>query len=217
MENRMNVTNADQIPANIKKSKLLALVVISSLSVSACSVWPFGESEEVKRNKAIKEQVTAINEKLPVMAPMVLRVVGYGAINEKHRTLSMAQRRLMAMRASKLDAYRAMAERVYGTAIVGNTTVENLVVRDDRFKAYVDTVVYGAKVVTQDMLGDGTYETVLEMVIDQGFRNCLTNVNALRQNGKCAADVVHEMDVFTENNLRRQGVEGSDAGLYFIE
>ena len=198
-------------------SKLGLIMLVSLVTLSSCSLWPFGESEEEKRAQAIEEKVTAINEKLPPMQPMVLRVVGYGAINERQKSLSHTQQKLMAMRASKLDAYRAMAERVYGTAIVGNTTVENLVIRDDRFKAFVDTVVYGAKVVTQDMMADRSFETVLEMVIHEGFRNCLTNVNELRRNSRSAADVVHELDVFTENSLRRQGIEGADTGLYFIE
>ena len=40
----------------------------------------------------------------------------------------------MAMRASKLDAYRNLIEQVYGQNINSTTTVEDMVVSSDTFK-----------------------------------------------------------------------------------
>lgn len=175
------------------------------------------EQEREKKIDAIVEEVRFINERLPPMDPMVLRVSGFGAINETATGMTPVQKRLMAMRASKLDAYRTLAERVYGTAISGNTTVENLVVQNDRFRTYVDTYIFGARVVSQDVLPDGSYETVLEMVIDEGFRNCLVNDNQVRRNGQCATQVVHDLDSFNRNNMSRQGIRPGETGLYFIQ
>ena len=69
-----------------------------------------------------------VEQEIDPVAPMVLRVVGYGATNESSEQ-SATQKRLMAIRASKLDAYRAMAERVYGTSIQGSTSVSKAVAR----------------------------------------------------------------------------------------
>lgn len=166
---------------------------------------------------AIMEEVQSFNEDLPSMEPEVLQASGYGAVNEQAGNLSPQQQRLMAMRSSKLDAYRTLAERVYGTAIVGNTTVENLVVQDDRYRAYVDTYIYGARVVMQSPLPDGGYETIVEMVIDQGFRNCLVNERAWRTNTRCQSDMVHSLGSMERNDLRRQGLDQRESGLYFLQ
>ncbi len=200
------------------RTALLIALMFSLVANSGCSMFGGKKKEKEQQISEIETQVKEINNKLPPFKPMVLRVVGYGAIDPKAIGLSDVQLRLMAMRASKLDAYRTLAERVYGTAIVGNTTVENLVTKNDRFRSFVDTYVLGAKVVTQDELHDGSFETVLEMVIDEGFRNCLTSENEIRKNSRCASEVVHDLESFEYNRLSRQGIDGSDdSGLYFIE
>lgn len=188
---------------------LLALFVLSG-----CSIWPF--NSKAKKVDQIVSQVKEINEKLPPMDPMVLRVTGYGAINPTARGLTEVQKRLMAMRSSKLDAYRTLAERVYGTQIIGNSTVENLVVQNDQFRSFVDAHILGARVVYQEMLPDGSYETMVEMIIDEGFRNCLSNQGGGRTNRACASDAVHDLNAITRSELSTQGVEAS-GGLYFIE
>ncbi len=200
--------------------RIMPLVAVMLLS--GCSWLPFsGEDEEAARQQqqidAILEEVRSFNENLPPMEPEILQAAGYGAVNEQASGLSSTQQRLMAMRSSKLDAYRTLAERVYGTAIVGNTTVENLVVRDDRFRAYVDTYIYGARVVSQDPMPDGGYETIVEMVIDEGFRNCLVNQQDWRRNGRCNSEVVHSLDSVQRNDLRNQGLQQRDSGLYFLQ
>jgi hypothetical protein len=125
------------------------------------------------------------------VAPLILRVVGYGAINPKAKGMSKVQKRLMSIRASRLDAYRSMAERVYGTKISGSSTVRDLVVQNDSFRTYVDTFIHGARVISTDVLEDGSVETVLEMVVDAGFRNCLVTENSMRFNSDCRSSVMH--------------------------
>lgn len=197
----------------------VTLISLALLTLSGCSM--FGSRAAAEREQqqidAIIEEVRFINQKLPPLEPMVLRVSGYGAINEASTGMTNTQKRLMAMRASKLDAYRTLAERVYGTAISGNTTVENLVVQNDRFRTYVDTYIFGARVVSTDVMPDGSYETVLEMVIDEGFRNCLVNDAQTRRNGQCATQVVHDLGSFNRNSLTRQGLAPGETGLYFIQ
>ena len=152
------------------------------------------------------------------VAPMVLRSVGYGAVNEKARAMTKVQRRLVAMRASKLDAYRTLAERVYGIQMRGGSTVEDLVVSSDKFKTYVDTYIHGARVVSIDRLADGSYETVLEMVIDEGFRNCITSKNFVRHNISCRAPVVHDIDAYKQNRARMDDSSRSGNGsLYYLD
>lgn len=191
---------------------LMAFILVFSTS---CSMWPFNSKQ--KKVDEIVSNVKQINEKLPPMEPMVLRVTGYGAINPTTRNLTEVQKRLLAMRASKLDAYRTLAERVYGTQIIGNSTVENLVVQNDQYRSFVDAKIIGANVIYQDALPDGSYETMVEMIIDEGFRNCLDSQNNGRQNSSCASSALHDLDSISRNSLTAQGVESSGSGLYFIE
>lgn len=162
-------------------------------SITGCSMLGFGDDEEeedvatIEQDTMLKPQETMVD---PV-APLILRVVGYGAINPKAKGQSKVQKRLMSIRASRLDAYRAMAERVYGTKVSGSSTVRDLVVQNDSFRTYVDTFIHGARVISSDVLEDGSVETVLEMVIDAGFRNCLTTENSMRFNADCRSQVMH--------------------------
>jgi len=195
------------------RNLMVGLIVLAF--TSGCSMWPFNSKQ--KKVDAIVAQVTEINEKLPPMEPMILRATGYAAVNPTARGLSEVQKRLLAMRGSKLDAYRTLAERVYGTQIIGNSTVANLVVQSDQYRAFVDANILGAKVVYQDVRADGSYETMVEMIIDQGFRNCLASQNMGKRNTGCASDAVHDLDALTRGSLSSQGVEAANSGLYFIE
>jgi len=191
------------------------IIALSLVLLTACG--SFSGKAKKQQQEQLQYQVREINKKLPSMKPMVLRVTGYGAIDPRAITLTDVQRRLMAMRASKLDAYRTLAERVYGTAISGNTTVENLVARNDRFRSFVDAHVLGARVISQDELSDGSYETLLEMVIDEGFRNCLSVEQDGRSNTNCASEAIHDLQSFELNRMSQQGVDMAEPGLYFIE
>ncbi|MDH4276367.1 MAG: LPP20 family lipoprotein [Gammaproteobacteria bacterium] len=79
------------------------------------------------------------------------------------------QRRLMAMRAAQVDAYRNLAERVNGMHIWGGTTIGDMVVEKDRYRVFLDSYLKGAKVMTSHPIEDGTFETVVELNLDQGF------------------------------------------------
>lgn len=193
----------------------LLVTLVALFFISSCSLWPF--NSRAKQVDEIVSEVKEINEKLPAMEPMMLRVTGYGAINPTTAEISDVQRRLLAMRASKLDAYRALAERVYGTQIVGNSTVANLVVQNDHYRAFVDANILGARVVYQEILADGSYETMVEMIIDEGFRNCLASQGDGRRNESCSSEAVHDFDALTRNRLSAQGLEAASTGLYFIE
>ena len=76
--------------------------------------------------------------------------------------------------------------------------------------------------VSTDVMPDGTVETVLEMVIDHGFRNCLQTVDNQRFNVDCRTTVAGGAPVSNKfASSQRQRVQGEssmpEAGFYFIE
>jgi hypothetical protein len=110
-----------------------------------------------------------------MLAPMVekrdtLVGTGYAVISVQNHKLA-AQQRLMAIRTSKLEAYRSLAEQVYGQYLDATTTVADMIVKSDTFRSRVEGVIYGAVVVSITPLGDDTYETTLSL--DRGVVNDL--------------------------------------------
>ena len=102
-----------------------------------------------------------------VIAPLVerretLTATGYAVISvQNHR--NPAQQRLLAIRAAKLDAYRALTEQVYGLKVEANATVADMVVQNDTFRSRVEGVIFGDTLVSITPAGDDTYEVTLTL------------------------------------------------------
>ncbi|MFT6269905.1 MAG: hypothetical protein ACJAVV_002732 [Alphaproteobacteria bacterium] len=92
----------------------------------------------------------------------VLNAVGYAPINAQIG-LDPSSKRLMAIKASKLDAYRELAEQVYGQKVDGEQELSNLILTNNNLKSSVEGVIRGARVVKTYPVGDDTYATELEL------------------------------------------------------
>tara|TARA_B100000035_G_scaffold19773_1_gene15814 strand:+ start:167 stop:652 length:486 start_codon:yes stop_codon:yes gene_type:complete len=111
----------------------------------------------------------------PSVPPLMLERIdgitatGYAVIDvQKGQT--HAQRRLMAIRASKLDAYRNLTEQVYGLYVESASQMGDLALRNESVRARVQGLVYGSRLVSITPLGGETYETKLALeqsVIDE--------------------------------------------------
>ena len=79
--------------------------------------------------------------------------------------------KLLAQRAARLDAYRLITEHVYGLKLSGNTTVADMVVKNDSIKSYVNGFIRGANEISMLPVGSDefTYEAIMEVKIDQEF------------------------------------------------
>lgn len=160
------------------------LLIASALVLAGCQVIPLAAHEPAAPATA-KTNAAA---QAGLLAPMVerretLTGTGYAVISvQNHRTA--AQQRLMAIRASRLDAYRSLAEQVYGQYLDANTTIADMVVMSDTFRSRVEGVIYGAVLVSITPVGDDTYETTLSL--DRGvvedLRALYLNQLAARRN-----------------------------------
>ena len=128
----------------------LKIIALSSIAVLATSC----STTMDEYNAAAVE--TMINEKGNI------RATGYAVINVQAH-YNPAQQRLLAIRASKLDAYRSLMEQVYGQYLDVNTTVGQMIVESDTFRARVQGVIYGAYLVSITPVGDDTYEVTLSL------------------------------------------------------
>ena len=117
--------------------------------------------------KSINVSASKPPETANMLAPLVekretLTATGYAVISVQNHK-NPAQQRLMAIRASKLDAYRALTEQVYGQQMDATSTVADMTVTSDSFRAKVEGVIYGAVLVSITPVGDDTYETTLSL------------------------------------------------------
>jgi hypothetical protein len=117
--------------------------------------------------------------------PIVVTATGYAAMMTSKR-LSKSQARIMTLRSSMLDAYRNLSERVYGLKIDGSSSLSNMVMQNDELRTYVDAYLVGAKVVSQREHEDGTFETVVEMALQENFRQCISSPNGIQSNPSCS-------------------------------
>ncbi|MFC4699962.1 LPP20 family lipoprotein [Glaciecola siphonariae] len=92
----------------------------------------------------------------------VLSAVGYAPINAQ-LGLNDSSKRIQAMKASKLDAYRELAEQVYGQKVDAEQSLADLVLTNNQLKSTVEGVIRGAKVLKTYPIGDDTYATELEL------------------------------------------------------
>ncbi|WP_028113142.1 LPP20 family lipoprotein [Ferrimonas kyonanensis] len=65
-----------------------------------------------------------------------------------------ALRQQQAMRAAKLDAYRELAEQIYGVRVSGTSAIDQQLLQGDRFETQIDGLVRGAEVVRIYPVGD---------------------------------------------------------------
>ncbi|MEN9590057.1 MAG: hypothetical protein RL420_304 [Pseudomonadota bacterium] len=139
----------------MKRTTFWALVAVTLLT-TACALPTFKTAEQPKADESAN-MITPMTEKRETLV-----ATGYAVISiQNHRNAS--QQRLLAIRASKLDAYRALTEQVYGQQLDANTTIADMTVMSDTFRARVEGVVYGAVLVSITPVGDDTYETTLSL------------------------------------------------------
>ena len=141
------------------------LVILIALTLQACaSVSDLGDSISslVSTPNTVDEKEVVQSEIAPVYQEGVLISSGYANISAQSSD-NPSQRRLMAIRASKIDAYRNLTERVYGQSINASTTVEDMVATNDAVRAHVQGLIYGARLVSIEPIGGDSYETRLEL------------------------------------------------------
>ncbi|PJC86006.1 flagellar biosynthesis protein FlgP [Vibrio sp. HA2012] len=122
----------------------------------------------MKKFLAIIAMVIVVSGCQPLQAMRddnVLVAVGYASISEqKGRTDE--EKRVRAMRASKIDAYREMAEQIYGMRVSGRADLKDQRLGEERTSGAVDGVIRGAEVIRSYPVGD-SYVTELQLDIDK--------------------------------------------------
>ena len=143
------------------------LIPLCLISLTGC-IQSFDDLRMSKKNSinidkntngivALKEVFDSSVQKIPT-----LTAVGYAVVSSQPGR-TQAQKRLMAIRSARMSAMRELAEQIHGIQVDSNTTVIDLMVQNDTFRAVVKGVIRGAKTVRINPTSNDTYETVLEI------------------------------------------------------
>lgn len=154
---------------------LLALsVLLSSCGVITCSVCAERNQHHAGDSAGgdYSDGISGSAEQVHAKDPVIISVTGFGALDTGNN--NKPQQLLMAMRASEVDAYRALAERVKGLQVSGSTKVVDFVTEYDHLRALVDSYIKNAKILSQGITADGYYETTLSLTLTQEFFKTFT-------------------------------------------
>lgn len=128
-----------------------------------------GAAHPTQNKTAIEAEATGTTTgsflpKPEIAGPLILRTEGY-ASQITRSGLSQQQERLLAMQASRMDALRAMSERVNGIYLRGFSEATNMSLSEDQLRAHTDSLVQGSRVVYTREVNEGIFETQVELVI----------------------------------------------------
>lgn len=108
-----------------------------------------------------------------------IRAVGYAPISGQQGS-DETTRTLMAIKASKLEAYRELAEQVYGQRVDGQQSLQSLIVTNTQLKSSVEGVIRGARVIKSYAVGENTYATELELNFEDVYNIYLSTARPKR-------------------------------------
>ena len=136
----------------------LAVSLLTLVALAGCESIPLKAPSASHPNAvSTASMITPLVEKRETLV-----ATGYAVVSVQNHK-NPAQQRLLAIRASKLDAYRSLTEQVYGQQLDATTTVADMTVMSDTFRAKVEGVIYGAVLVSIAPVGEDTYETTLSL------------------------------------------------------
>lgn len=97
---------------------------------------------------------------------VVMLAIGLaGGLAARAQDISREQNKLLAKRAAEADAYRKLAEAVYGLQINARTYVRDFVTESDDIRTDVDSFVKGVRLGTPTWYDDGSCEVPAEVTV----------------------------------------------------
>ena len=136
------------------KRTAISVLVLSMVALTGC--------KSINLSTPVSSKDTSLMVPPVVEKRETITATGYAVVTVQNHK-NPAQQRLMAIRASKLDAYRNLTEQVFGQQLDASSTVADMVVTNDTFRTKVEGVIYGARLVSITPVGEDTYETTLSL------------------------------------------------------
>ena len=121
-------------------------------------------TEDQKTAAASVTEVQKSVDRLPVKVVEIPTItgVGFSAVSIQPGK-SLNQKRIMAIKAARLDALRQLTEQIHGIQISGSTKIAEAIVQSDTLRADIQGVLLGARTVKIEPSSSDTYEVVVEI------------------------------------------------------
>ncbi|WP_299195278.1 hypothetical protein [uncultured Amphritea sp.] len=145
----------------LKKLTLGALAILLVISLGGCETFVESTKDIISALPDLPPSV----DNTPV-EPNWVQVTGYAPISLQEGQ-SQQHKVLMAMKASKLDAYRELTALVHGQYVAGTTSVKDMILQNNQFQGAVAGIVRGARVVKSYPVQTDVYATILEVDLNQ--------------------------------------------------
>ena len=156
--------------------KKIVIAILALLSMG-CAQNFNGQvaKQDIKQPSVVEKEVVAdinsisaedIIDNTPILKknPIVtIQATGEGV--SPINALSVPQARVMARRAAIADAYRTLAEKMYGVRIKGKETIKNLMLKNSEIKTYVYGIIRGANI-EEESFKDGIYRVTMNVRLD---------------------------------------------------
>ena len=103
-------------------------------------------------------------EKLPVKVVKIptLTSVGFASVSVQPGK-STNQKRILAIKAARLDALAKLTEQIHGIQISGSTKISEAIVQNDSLRADIQGVILGARTVKVDPTTSDTFQVTVEI------------------------------------------------------
>jgi hypothetical protein len=103
-------------------------------------------------------------ERLPVKVVEIPTItgVGFSAVSIQPGK-NLNQKRIMAIKAARLDALRQLTEQIHGIQLTGSTKIAEAIVQSDTLRADIQGVILGARTVKIEPSSSDTYEVAVEI------------------------------------------------------
>lgn len=136
-------------------------------AVSALPLDATGRTTMLAETKDMLDSLDAGRTAASMSTPEITPLTGRGfaqVAGQPGSTLN--ERRLMAMRAARLDALRDLTEQVHGIRISSTSQMRDAVLVNDQLAAQVAGTLRGARTVSIEPKGDDGYSVVMELDAD---------------------------------------------------
>jgi outer membrane protein FlgP len=161
---------------------VLALIGLAlPLALSACGdgrpravdALPPDAQPQTRMLAEVKDQLDALDQGAPLpmnafaAAPVPASLTGRGfsqVAGQPGHTLN--EKRLMAIKAARLEALRDLTEQIHGIRISANSLLRDAVMRNDTLSAHVDGALRGARTVAIEPRGEDGYAVTMELDAD---------------------------------------------------
>jgi hypothetical protein len=144
------------------------ILIIVSLIFIGCA------SNQTVKKESYKENIILNKPEKKQSSIITLYVTGEGVapIN----AINSAQAKILARRAAIADAYRQLAEKMYGVKVTAKETVKDLMLKNSDVHTYVEGLIRGANI-QAEKFENGIYYVTMSLKLDVRMWNKFINNN----------------------------------------